>query len=79
MTYYSHLCEIEDAKATRSNYSDVITSLYLLYLYTGGGKGNILGRGEDRANGGGGEEGKDDFRQQLHCKWEVDKKTQKRY
>ena len=47
----------------------------------GVGKGNVLGRGDeggDGEGGGSGEEGKEGFRQQLHSKWEADKKTQKR-
>ena len=43
----------------------------------GTGRGNVLGRGEEDEEGG--EEGKDGVRQQLHSKWEADKKTQKRY
>ena len=59
----------------------------------GAGKGNILGRGGDEGDRGRGrvvdkdgeaeerqegKEGNDAFRQQLHNKWEGDKKTQKR-
>ena len=57
----------------------------------GAGKGNILGRGGDEGDRGKGrvvdkdgeieegKEGNEAFRQQLHNKWEGDKKTQKRF